>query len=201
MKSGHIGIKQPNVLVCTDIFGMTPALTAWLAPITAHPLVLSPYDQVVEFSDDMAAYQFFTEQGGLAAYQQKLHQYLAQQQNPLFVLGFSAGAAVLWSAIATETLAQHCAQFQHAWLFYGGQIRLQPQLQPSCPTTLIWSQENHFDVVALHQQLSSTDKVDSELTGYAHGFLNPASQGYDAKAARHYQLWLKNELDQIRADG
>jgi dienelactone hydrolase len=197
MKCGPAEISKPSLLVCTDIFGITPALQAWLAPLTAQPLLLSPYDQMVEFSDDGTAYQFFTQQGGLTAYQQKLKQYLAQQQGPLVVLGFSAGAAVLWSAMAIGVQGQHGSQLQQAWLFYGGQIRLQPQLQPCCPTKLIWSQESHFDVAALHQQLSTTDLVDSELTCYAHGFLNPASQGYHPEAATHYQRWLTRELQEV----
>lgn len=188
----HQLTQRPNLLVCTDIFGITPALQHWLAQLPAKLTLVSPYQQSYQFEHDEAAYQHFSFEGGINAYQQKLAVVLSEQTQPWFGLGFSAGAAVLWSALsATGQQADGC---QRAWLFYGGQIRHQAQLQPLCPTTLIWAQEDHFDVVALHQQLASKAGLQSELTKYRHGFINPASSGYQQAAACYYQQKLAFEL-------
>ena len=182
--------QTATLLVCTDIFGVTAALHHWLAALPVEVQLLSPYSQMQQFEHAQAAYQFFTEQGGLPAYQQKLTQWLASQTKAVDALGFSAGAAVLWSAIA----AQPKSPVKRCWLFYGGQIRQQPELQPNCPTQLIWAEETHFDVVALHQQLAAKPLVQSELTPYPHGFINPASSGYRSAAAASYQQWLATAL-------
>lgn len=184
--------KTTTLLVCTDIFGITAPLQQWLSALPVTVELLSPYPQQQQFADDEAAYQFFTAQGGLALYQQKLTHWLQSRAEPVNALGFSAGAAVLWSAMA----AQPKLPIKRSWLFYGGQIRQQAELQPQCPTQLIWAQESHFDVVALHQQLAAKPLVQSELTSYPHGFINPASRGYRPAAAASYQQWLASALKQ-----
>lgn len=183
---------KTTLLVCTDIFGITAALQQWLAALPVTVELLSPYPRQLQFADDEAAYRFFTAQGGLAVYQQKLTNWLQNRAEPVNALGFSAGAAVLWSALGT----QHQLPIKRSWLFYGSQIRLQAGLQPQCPTQLIWAQESHFDVAALHQQLAAKPLVQSELTSYPHGFINPASRGYRPTAAASYQQWMVSELQE-----
>jgi len=191
-----------KLLVATDIFGETPELLDWLTPVVqAADLTLqlvSPYampftDRVLspalaenpELAPDQLAYQRFIQQGGIDAYAKKLQLNFDVQQEEFIALGFSAGAAALWQLAAKPQL----------WLkqllgFYGGQIRHCSALQPLVSTTLIWAQEAHFDVEQLHRQLQQLAFVQSNLTSYPHGFINPHSVGYNREAASYYQQWL-----------
>jgi len=191
------------LLVATDIFGITPELNRWLDPIAlacnATVVLVSPYpgsldaDRMLSLSDitDTMAYQHFLAAGGLEPYRQKLQQQLSGFSEPVTAIGFSAGAAALW-----QLAAQPDSGLQRLVAFYGGQIRNFSTLQPLVATTCIWSEETHFDVAALHQELIRQPLVSSELTPYQHGFLNPYSAGFNQPAASHYQQWLINQLGQ-----
>lgn len=185
-----------KLIVATDIFGQTPELMAWLTPIAQASggglEVISPYLQ--QFNVDMfassggtdeLAYQKFLDAGGSKAYTEKLQIHLDVQQEPFIAIGFSAGAAALW-----QLAAKPQPRLQQLIAFYGGQIRHDSDLQPLVSTTLIWSQETHFDVAQLHQRLAERPRVSSVLTPYQHGFINPYSTGFNRNAANDYQQWL-----------
>lgn len=186
-----------KLFVATDIFGETPELLAWLAPIVAAGggtlELVSPYEtplveEVMTPKDgaaDELAYQQFLAQGGLSAYVEKLQQHFQLQQEPFIAIGFSAGAAALWQLAASPQPG-----LQQLVGFYGGQIRHCADLQPLVSTRLIWAEETHFDVAQLHQQLALRALVSSVLTPYQHGFINPYSIGFNQKAASDYQRWL-----------
>lgn len=201
-----------KLIVATDIFGETPELVAWLTPLVqAADLTLelvSPYK--AQFTDiavatarltalpparaaDELAYQRFLQQGGMDAYVKKLQHSLKTQQEPFFAIGFSAGAAALW-----QLTAQPLPWLTQAWCFYGGQIRHCSELQPLVRTTCIWAQETHFRVEQLHEQLAQRALVQSYLTSYQHGFINPHSAGFNSEAASYYQLWLMEHLSNGR---
>lgn len=177
-----------HLLVATDIFGTTPALRETLAILPdvlngQLELTLCQPDSCVNtstvFADDQLAYQAFLQHGGLALYQQQVQSAL-QQQQPDLVLGFSAGAAALWCSLSSAAAAGSAGQ---ALLCYGGQIRQYSELTPHWPVTCLWSNESHFDVVALQQQLSQSGTVRQQHWPQRHGFINPHSTGYDAGAA------------------
>jgi len=191
-----------KLLVATDIFGETPELLDWLMPVVqAADLTLqlvSPYS--MPFSDtavstalaasperapDQQAYQRFMLQGGIDAYAKKLQLNFDAQHEDFIALGFSAGAAALWQLAAKPQL-----RLKQLFGFYGGQIRHCSELQPLVSTTLIWAQEAHFDVDQLHRQLQQMTFVQSNLTPYRHGFINPHSVGYNREAASDYQQWM-----------
>jgi dienelactone hydrolase len=193
-----------KLLVATDIFGETPALVAWLTPIMqaadftlelvspyAKPFAAKAVASTAEFAPqparatDELAYQQFVQHGGMNAYVEKLQRSFRNQQQEFIALGFSAGAAALW-----QLAAQPQPWFKQAYCFYGGQIRHCSELQPLISTTLIWAQETHFAVEQLHQQLQQRALVQSYLTSYPHGFINPHSAGFNPEAASYYQQWL-----------
>ena len=104
--------NSPNngtLLVCSDIFGITPALKSFFSDWHGELLLLSPYTQELHFADEKNAYQYFQQQGGLDSYRQKLRlmlvQLAAQQQHlqkNVIAVGFSAGAAALWCELGCE---------------------------------------------------------------------------------------------------
>ena len=137
------------------------------------------------FASDEQAYQTFLQQGGMQAYVDKLQQQLQLMTQPYLALGFSAGAAALWQLAALPQPG-----LQRLICCYGGQIRHQPQLVPQVPVQLIWAEERHFCVSALHQLLLNKPQISSELTPWSHGFANPLSAGYQPTAAAWLQQWL-----------
>jgi dienelactone hydrolase len=226
-----------TLLVCSDIFGITPALQTFFTGWRDELLWLSPYRQQHYFSDDQAAYHYFQQQGGLDSYRHKLRQTfyqlaVQQQQKHVIAVGFSAGAAALWCELASElgrglgSALRHkqeivaapelkgksanepptngfsfhtSALVQQAFCFYGGQIRHFAALSPSCPTTLIWAQERHFDVEALAGVVAEKHHVSSHLCRYHHGFINPYSNAYHKQGAAYYQRWLMTKLLDCKA--
>ena len=118
-----------------------------------------------------------------------MQQSFALQKQTYVALGFSVGATTLWQLASTSQ-----PWLQQALCFYGGQIRHHWHLTPQVPIQLIWAQESHFDVTALHQQLQDCQQVTSVVTSYRHGFLNPHSSGFDAAAACHYQNLISQML-------
>jgi hypothetical protein len=195
--------RSRHLLVATDIFGATAALRSALAQLQSASAEIQlqislcqpdscDTDQFV-FTDDQLAYQAFLRHGGLDRYQSQVATMLEQHQ-PDLVLGFSAGAAALWSALSTAKPPVTAAT---ALLCYGGQIRQYHHVAPGGPVTCLWSDEKHFDVVALQQQLSQYHNLQQRHWPLPHGFINPHSAGFDALAAaefwRRCQAWLHGE--------
>lgn len=55
-------------------------------------------------------------------------------------------------------------------------------------------EEPHFDVVELMARLSRREGVVCHQTRYLHGFMNPLSVNFDAKAYAEYLLVLEDRL-------
>lgn len=187
-----------NLLVATDIFGATPALKTALNQLQSAVKAFSLDLMVVQpdscaneplvFADDQLAYQAFLQHGGLLRYQEVVKHAFCTQR-PDFVLGFSAGAAALWAQLSLETQTAHSGK---ALLCYGGQIRQLTHLTPNWPVTCLWSDETHFDVHALQQQLSIHPMVQQLHWPLRHGFINPHSTGFaEESAAEFWQLCLR----------
>lgn len=171
-----------QLVIVTDIFGAQPEVLSQFGQLSSDYLCVQPYDhQPPSFSDDNEAYQYFLAHGGLEAYSNRLGELLKTQTEPVFLLGFSAGAAACWANLALEHLTiKHCVGF------YGGQIRQMTHLQPLYPTELIFAEETHFSVSELMSGLADKANVKQSLAPYLHGFMNPLSKGYHAEAAAVY---------------
>lgn len=192
-------MTQPRrLLVATDIFGATAALQQALATLQAKDDRLQieicqpdSCQSVPVFTDDQLAYQAFIQQGGLERYQLQAQARLQAQPADL-LLGFSAGAAALWSVLNTATPGAG-----KALLCYGGQIRQCSALAPQWPVTCLWSDEQHFDVRALQLTLQQHPQLQQQHWPQPHGFINPHSKGYQPEAAaefwRRCQQWLTVE--------
>jgi len=174
-----------QLVIVTDIFGAQPEVLLQFDQLGLDYLCVQPYDhQPPSFSDDTEAYQYFLASGGLEAYCNKLGEVLKTQAEPVFLVGFSAGAAACWANLALELLPiKHCVGF------YGGQIRQMAHLQPLYPTELIFAEETHFSVSELMDVLAGKTNLKQSLVPYSHGFMNVLSRGYSAEAADMY--WEK----------
>lgn len=176
-----------KLVILSDIWGVDLTLTQWLKTVLGNCSfeLLSPYlhlsaEQLPKFNDDQQAYAFFTMQGGLDRYTQVTKQWLATQHEPVVLIGFSAGAAVAYQ-LACEDLP-----LKAILGVYGGQIhRLHKVFSPNrlkCATTLIFSDEDHFDVPTLVETLGRHPLVDAFHWPYPHGFANHRSNGFNETA-------------------
>jgi dienelactone hydrolase len=174
-----------QLVIVTDIFGAQPEVLLQFDQLGSDYLCVQPYDhQPPSFADDHEAYLYFLAHGGLKAYSDKLGGVLNVQTEPVFLVGFSAGAAACWANLVLEHLTiAHCVGF------YGGQIRQKTDLEPLYPTELIFAEETHFSVPELMDALAGKTNLQLSLVPYPHGFINLLSRGYNDEAADMY--WEK----------
>lgn len=174
-----------TILIATDVFGATPAV-ACLVRTLGHPCqVVSPFDDAqLYFQEEKTAYYAFLAQGGVARYAEKLARVLQEQGTLIqMAIGFSAGASALWIASADSAALQLRANI----LFYGSRIRDHKEIQPLCPTRLIFAEnEAAFNATELSAELQQLGHQSELVYGTSHGFMNPYSRGFDVKIQTLY---------------
>ena len=190
---------QVTIVLVSDIFGRTPAFEALaksLAGITQSQISLfDPYQgENLNFTDEQAAYQYFSQHIGVETYADMLADFLMAlpnkpqikpQAKPLTILGFSVGASAAWLLACRGIKREYSSnggspEISQIIGLYGGQIRKYVDLQPKVTTTLIFpASEAHFDVSALSQKLAQQAHVESYQVPYLHGYLNQHSVNFD----------------------
>ena len=181
-----------TVLIATDVFGSTPAVSSLVRSLACACLVVSPFNDAEQhFQSEQKAYHAFLAEGGVARYADKLARLLHECEGDIeMVIGFSAGASALWIASATPA----AAQLQSAVLFYGSRIRDHQQVQPLCPTRLIFAEkEAAFDATLLTAELRQKGHQAELVRNTSHGFMNPYSRGFCVKTQTNYL----NQLSQL----
>ena len=167
-----------HYIIVSDIFGRTTALEHLSIELAVPCEIFDPYDsQILEFSSEEQAYNYFTTNVGIEQYADKLEQFIGAIDKDVMLIGFSAGGSAIWKMSENAGL-QNVAS---ALCFYAGQIRFYKALQPCFSTHLIFPYaEKHFCVAQLIDDLSNTANVIIEQVGYAHGFMNSHSPNYNA---------------------
>lgn len=168
-----------QIILISDIFGRTSALECLAAEISQDALILDPYDsEFMDFKNEAAAYEYFSENVGLASYANKLKQVLQEQGDEVLLIGFSVGASAIWNVSYDESISV----VKKAICYYGSQIRNNVACSPRFPIEMVFpSMERHFSVDELIHQLSGKQNVSIRQVSYLHGFMNELSLNYDAK--------------------
>ncbi|GAC14588.1 hypothetical protein [Aliiglaciecola lipolytica] len=184
------------LLVCSDIFGHTKLLEDWanqILPARWRLHIVSPYLSSVNFTDEALAYSAFQRSGGIEQYGNKIATALAANNNNQSTLvGFSAGAAVLYKLLSEKDYTNSIDKF---YGFYPGQIRFFTKLRPYIATQLYFPvKEPNFDIDIVLQQLSAHDNVNCFKTEFEHGFMNPSSRGHHPDAVSCYTQKLTSSL-------
>lgn len=191
-------VTSPLVLIATDVFGHTPAVSGLVRQLASPCLVVSPFESDVteegKVRSEQDAYQAFIAGGGVARFADKLNQHLLEHRATIqYVIGFSAGASALWLSSQHELMAQ----LRCAVLFYGSRIRDYRQLQPTCPVRLIFPEkEAAFTPADLVAELRLAGHQAEIAKGTSHGFMNSYSRGSCVKTQTHYLNELVNMLQQ-----
>ncbi|MBU2113296.1 MAG: dienelactone hydrolase family protein [Gammaproteobacteria bacterium] len=185
-----------HVLVLSDIFGLCAGLDRLLADLNqagAAVQLVDPYQgKRQQFADEASAYAEYIVQCGHDAYAAIAAQALQSSVQPYDIaLGFSAGATAIWRALAPV----EPDLVKQAILFYPGQIHQHLALTPQVPTQVVFGHsEPHFAVAEICTQLQQKPGVSAVSTGYAHGFINPASKAFDEDG---YQQQLSKLLKRL----
>ncbi len=183
-------MHDKTVVILSDIFGVTPALRQLAQDIAPGQqcVIIDPYQgQEMAFATEALAYQYFTEQLGLANYLTMVKYKLtglAHITPPGCVLGFSVGGSVLWQ-LAAEQPKLLAPALNIAC--YASQVRNMRELKPQVPIELVMPKsEAHFNVDALSEHLVNRVNVKISKTDYFHGFANQCSTNFDPQGYREF---------------
>lgn len=186
-----------HLVIVSDIFGLCAGLNRLVQDLAATAAVqiqlIDPYQGAAQqFADEQQAYAAYSNQCGHDIYAGQVLQALQTVQQPFeLAIGFSAGASALWRALAdieTSTVKQ-------AVLFYPGQIHRHLFVTPQVPTQIIFgASEPHFAVADICAQLQQKPGVGAVAKPFAHGFMSPASQAFNATGYYHHSAELQQLL-------
>ncbi|MGG3798377.1 dienelactone hydrolase family protein [Metabacillus fastidiosus] len=137
-----------------------------------------PYD----YSEETAAYQHFMQNIGFNYGIQQIHQIifdLKERYQKVGVVGFSVGATIAWLCNKNEIcdFVIGC---------YGSQIRNYIDIEPVCPTLLIFpTEEKAFNIHTLVETLVEKENKNLQLKIFPgiHGFIDSFSPNYHELSA------------------
>lgn len=181
-----------RILLAADIFGVTGQLLEIAAAFGGagdRCRVAGPYPAFDCFSDEALAYAAFIRHGGVDAYAAKVLGHLFDSGGePLFCIGFSAGAAALWQALADPA----AAAVRLAVCLYGSQIRNAVDVDPRCPCLLVFPEEEpHFSVAELIGCLQRRPRVRCATVPWRHGYMNGLSRNFNREGYGRTLAWLR----------
>lgn len=145
------------------------------------------------YSATADAYTFFKNQAGPDAVEKvsRLVSRLKIKYEKVFLLGFSAGAAVAWRC---------CENAECSGIIgcYGSRIRDHLNLQPVCPVLLIFADHDSFDVERVISRLQEKENIEIDRFAAEHGFMDPYGGHFKpdhAEAAHgHIQCFISKRI-------
>lgn len=185
-----------RILLAADIFGVTGDLLEIAAAVGGNgnrSRIIGPYPASVRFNDEDLAYAAFIRHGGVDSYTKKVLGHLADSgDKPLACIGFSAGAAALWRAMA-DPAAEGVSL---AVCLYGSQIRNAVTVEPRCPCLLVFPEEEpHFSVAELIGCLRHRPRIRCAAVPWRHGYMNRLSRNFNREGHARTLAWLRWLLD------
>lgn len=101
---------------------------------------------------------------------------LHKEYEAVYLVGYSAGAAIAWQCSENADCAGVAA-------FYGSRIRDHLYITPRCPTLLLFAGQDSFDVPSVMKALAAKPNTRLALFPAAHGFYDPYAAAFDPIAA------------------
>lgn len=180
-------VSQMQVIVASDIHGITPKLRAQLA-VLGRSTILSPWPgDGCPYASEQDAVSNFHHQDGLSVYEQKIAQ--AVQGDAVLLVGFSVGATGLWRYIA----GTQCNTNSRAILYYGSRIRDYVALTPRCSATVYFAEhEPSFPPEIAVTAVRKSGAFCSVVPGTSHGFMNPSSRHYRPDIAQEHLAMISS---------
>jgi dienelactone hydrolase len=131
------------------------------------------------YDESIEAYDFFTKNVEFEIYKEvnDLVNQLKDKYDNVFIIGFSVGATIAWRC-CEKTLCSGIVAC------YGSRIRDYIDINPSCPTLLLFAREDSFDVHAVVSQLRDKQCLSIIEFDAKHGFLDPYSKYYNMQQSK-----------------
>ncbi|WP_276917089.1 dienelactone hydrolase family protein [Aneurinibacillus aneurinilyticus] len=150
-----------------------------------------------KYTEEATAYQNFVQNIGFESGTQQVNQVIAglKQRYPrVGVVGFSIGATIAW-------LCSENKMCDFVVGCYGSRIRNHTDIEPMCPTLLLFPNgEKGFDVHTLIQRLKEKEYKNLKIKSFygGHGFIDSFSPNYHEvyanKALQCIDEFLQNHL-------
>jgi dienelactone hydrolase len=178
-----ISNNKVAILLLHEIYGINPFIEKISSEFKKEGFdVFSPnmlHRDFFTYSAASEAYQFFMKNVGFDYYK-KIENLLIQLKltyEKIYLIGFSVGATIAWQCCESG----NC----HGIICcYGSRIRDYLSLQPSCPTLLLFAEQDSFPVDNVIKQLS--DKPPMQILKFPakHSFIDEFSDSYHEKQAQ-----------------
>lgn len=184
-----------TIILVTEIWGRTrhvEAMADALRDAGNAVSIVDPYDGTDQgFLDEDKAYAEYLAVCGHKEYASRVVRALTESVGPVCLIGFSAGAGAVWSAVTeVDDKLLHVA-----FCFYGSSIRTMLERTPNVPTYLVFpNNEKHFDVDEVILRLQKKNLTQCHKADGGHGFMNPMSENYSEKV---HELWFDWMLEKI----
>lgn len=138
-------------------------------------------DTSFDYSHEKAAYLHFMDNIGFKKASDIIKRLLLDMKDKykkVYLIGFSVGATVAWLCSEEESLDGIVG-------YYGSRIRNYLEIDPHCPTMLVFPQkERSFHVDELISCFEEKKKVEILKFNGLHGFSDPYSPNYHVKSAQ-----------------
>ncbi len=134
-----------------------------------------------DYEETQEAYQHFMNEVGFDDKSEAISSAIVQlkeQYKKVFIVGFSVGATLAWRCCENPS----CDAIVGC---YGSRIRDYHQMKPVCPTLLLFSKEDAFDVDALASQLQGKPYLETIVFHAKHGFIDSFAPNYDKQMAQY----------------
>lgn len=180
-----------NVIIVSDIFGNTAALsqfTALLSPFYKNVAVIDPYGgQNIHFNNEANAYQHFQQNCGIDKLTDLLEKEVMKSKETIDIIGFSVGGTSAWE-ISGKGIS---ANVRNVVCFYSSRIREKTNISPQTSTSLIFpAVEEIFELKPVIQAVENKQNVEVFRTNYLHGFMNKESKNFSEIGYQYFGEWL-----------
>lgn len=185
--------RKPALLLLHEIYGVNAFMRRQCARFTAAGWqVVCPdllYRPAFAYQQADEAYRFFMGTGGFerAAEVNALVTRLHGQYGKVVVVGYSVGATLAW---------QCCENPQCSGIVacYGSRIRQYTGLTPTCPSLLLFAENDSFALPPVLAQLRGKPGVQLATFAAAHGFLDADHSAWQAQPAQSANLQIDRFL-------
>ncbi|WP_462171743.1 hypothetical protein [Pseudoalteromonas xiamenensis] len=175
------------MLLVSDQYGDTAALSAFSSQFQCKLEVCSPFNEILHFNSESDAIEAYNRLCGHDTYCEKVKEAIMRFQ-PSAIVAFGTGALATWRALSELPLKR----VQHFTGFYPDQIEHFTNLKPACKTDLYFAYDEPSNLQEVICKLGKTAGVHCYRTRYSAGFMNPESSKFDAAASKHFSEICKS---------
>lgn len=171
--------KPTLMIILHEIYGINDHIKYF-----SDMLIMKGFDVVIPnligresftYDEEDRAYQHFYNKIGLTQALSKVVDVVNLKRDKyeyIFIIGFSVGATIAWMS------SEHGVDGIIG--FYGSRIRNYLEIEPSCPTLLIFARhEESVNVLDLEAKLRVKKHTNIKVIEAEHGFMNPYYSAYN----------------------